>query len=474
VSHAPRVSAAALVSLVGLAALAAAADGPPRPEDALAAYVAKADASYEWTLRARYTQRGAAIVGLHLISQIWGETLWQHELYLIRPEGLESVTHGVLVVAGGRWRADLAAMPAGDVSLSEDAEQFIAIARRMKAVVAVVGQVPFQPLFGLSEDRLIAHTFERYLAGRDAESPLLLPMVKSAVRAMDAAREAAAAEWGLELDTFTVLGASKRGWTSLLTAAVDRRVTAVAPIVFDAVNMRLHFPHEIDVWGAPSEEIQPYTDLDLPNILSSEQGRDLREIVDPFSYRQALTQPKLIVAATNDRYFPVDSLNLYWDDLVGRKYILYVPNSGHDISDLPYVVRSLTAFNRDAAAIARLPAIAWEFLELPDELVLCVAAEPAPRHLRLWTATASTRDFREARWGAREVGAAGSEAGTAEVLRLPAPESGYAAVYAELEFGRRRRAFALTTNVAIFGTPGAPTSTPVPRGTPGTCPQDLG
>ena len=465
-----RIAAAALG---GLVALAAAAEEAPRPEDALGAYLAKTDATYEWTLRARYTRKGATIVAVHLVSQTWRDTLWQHELYLIKPDRLESVAHGVLVVAGGRWRDDLAA-PAADVSLPEDAEQFIAIARRMQAVVAVVGQVPFQPLLGLTEDRLIAHTFERYLASGDPEWPLLLPMVKSAVRAMDATQEAAAAEWGFALDTFTILGASKRGWTSWLTAAVDRRATAVAPIVIDAVNMRLHFPHEIEVWGAPSEEIQPYTDLDLHTILSSEQGRDLRAIVDPYSYRQALTQPKLIVVATNDGYFPLDSLNLYWDDLVGPKYVLYVPNSGHEISDLPYVVQSLAAFNRDAAAISPLPAIAWEFRETPGEVVLCVASQPAASHVRLWTATAPTRDFREARWGAREVGAAGNEAGAAEVFRLPAPESGYAAAYAELEFGRRRRAFALTTNVAIFGTPGAPTSTPPPRGTPGTCPQDVG
>jgi hypothetical protein len=83
--------------------------------------------------------------------------------------------------------------------------------------VAVVGQVPFQPLFDRREDELIAYTFEQYLQTGDAEWPLLLPMVKSTVRAMDASSDVARREWHIPLPTFTVLGGSKRGWTVLAT-----------------------------------------------------------------------------------------------------------------------------------------------------------------------------------------------------------------------------------------------------------------
>lgn len=471
-SRASAIAAAALATSLIATSLTAAAQDRGNAAGALARYVAKTDASYGSTPIGRYTYKGTTIVGVHLVSQTWRDTVWQHQLYLIRPERIDAPGHGVLIIGGGRWHESYATgLP--ERELRAEIEPFVAIARRMHAVVAVVGQVPFQPLLGLTEDRLIAHTLERYLATGDPEWPLLLPMVKSAVRAMDATQEVAAAEWGVVLETFTVFGASKRGWTSWLTAAVDRRVTAVAPIVIDAVNMRLHFPHEIEVWGAPSEEIQPYTDLDLHNVLSSEEGRELREIVDPYNYREMLTQPKLIVVATNDRYFPVDSLNLYWDELVGRKYILYVPNSGHDIVDIPSVVRSIAALNRDVTGISPLPAVAWEVLSREGGLVLCVAADPSPVRVRAWTATAPTRDFRDSRWVPQDLGTIDGESDAVNVLKLPPPERGYAAVFAELEFGRRRQAFALSTNVAILGAPEAPPSTPISRGTPGTCPLNL-
>ena len=104
----------------------------------------------------------------------------------------------------------------------------------------VLGQVPFQPLFDLSEDRLIAHTFERYLATGDAEWPLLLPMVNSVVRAFDASSQASEREWGSPLERFTVTGGSKRGWTTWLTAAVDRRVVTQHREIFAALQRRDH------------------------------------------------------------------------------------------------------------------------------------------------------------------------------------------------------------------------------------------
>ena len=42
-------------------------------------------------------------------------------------------------------------------------------------------------------------------------------------------------------------------------------------------------------------------------------------MVDPFTYRDRLTKPKLLINGTNDRYWTLDALDLYWNDLQGAE-----------------------------------------------------------------------------------------------------------------------------------------------------------
>lgn len=440
----------------------ASAQARPEPVAALAAYVAKPDDSYAWQVRRRYRHADADVLELTLASQTWQGVLWQHQLLLVQPRRVRDTGHAALIVGGGRWRPEYAQV-AEDGTLPEDAQLFVAIARALRSTVVVVGQVPFQPLFDLTEDRLIAHTFERYLATGDPEWPLLLPMVKSAVRALDASSAAAIAEWGAPLERFTVLGGSKRGWTAWLTAAVEPRVTALAPVVIDALNMERHFPHQTEVWGAPSEEIEPYTALGLHEVLGSAAGANLRAIVDPYSYRAAITQPKLVVLATNDRYFPLDSANLYWDGLVGPKYLLYLPNEQHSIERYGPFVRTLRALHAAVAGGTPLPNPRWEYRASEAGLELCVRSNGA-RRLRVWRAESAGRDFRDAVWAAAEHGRRDS----ARFL-IAQPASGYAAVFAEAEYRRGLRAFSLSTNLAVVAAADARPYGTEPRGEAGVC-----
>jgi PhoPQ-activated pathogenicity-related protein len=459
-----------IVQQAGLALLAAAASAAVLgqvsdipPADALAAYVAKPDDSYAWRVQRRYRHADAQIVELRLESQTWQDTLWRHQLLVIRPRRIEDQRHAALVVGGGRWR-DEYETATGDAPLPEDGELFVAIARLLRSPVVVLGQVPFQPLFGMTEDRLIAHTFERYLATGDAEWPLLLPMVKSVVRAFDASSAASEREWGAPLERFTVLGGSKRGWTTWLTGAVDERAVALAPIVLDALNMERHFPHQTEAWGAPSEEIAPYTELGLHTVLGSTQGAALRQIVDPFSYRQSLTQPKLVTLATNDAYFPLDSANLYWDELAEPKYLLYLPNEQHSVERYEPFIRTLRALHAASGDGVPLPALTWELRWQERALELCIESEPEARRLRLWQAVSADRDFRDAEWHAVLMSRGG-----ANRFEIERPERGYIALFGTATFGAGRNAFDLSTNLAVIPAAGEPSYGTQPLGVAGVC-----
>jgi len=185
----------------GGATVVAAQQRPVPASEALAAYVAKPDDTFTWRVQRRYQHPDAEVLELHLESQTWQGTLWKHQLLLIRPKRVSDPGHAALIIGGGRWRDGYEAA-SDDITLPEDGELFVVMARALRSTVVVMGQVPFQPLFDLTEDRLIAHTFDRYLKTGDTEWPLLLPMVKSAVRAIDASSAAASREWGAPLEYF--------------------------------------------------------------------------------------------------------------------------------------------------------------------------------------------------------------------------------------------------------------------------------
>jgi PhoPQ-activated pathogenicity-related protein len=406
-------------------------------------YVARADLSFTYNERFSGRAGDTEYVELTVTSQTWRGIAWKHQLFIVRPSTLDpNATHGLLVIAGSGWK-DEYSQPATHDTLPKNAALYTSLAERLRTPVAVVLQVPFQPLFdGLTEDWLISLTFDRYMETGDSDWPLLLPMVKSSVRAMDVVQEYVKQNWGVSLETFTVTGASKRGWTTWLTGVVDPRATAIAPMVIDVLNMAPQMRHAQALWGAPSDKVEPYTARGLLDRLATPEGRELLQIVDPYSYRTALTQPKLIVNGTNDDYWPVDAVNLYWKELPGEKYILYVPNNSHSLKDYGRVTGSVLALHEHQAGTKRLPEFDWTFTEDEQAVAISVRASPRPDLMRIWSSESMTADFRQARWSAELLGVATERA----QYRMPRTQ-GHRAFFVEAEFrdGRTLPLFLSTT-----------------------------
>lgn len=407
--------------------------------DALQRYVAKPEPVYQWRQIETHETEQGNVHQFHLVSQTWQDIVWEHALLVYEPQRIDHPDHMLLMVTGGRN---------GRTPDRDDFEMGLGLAQLCGARIATLHQVPNQPLLGDHvEDDLITETWLKYLETGDDSWPLLFPMVKSAHKAMDALQEIARDEWDEEIEGFVITGGSKRGWTSWLTPVADDRVLATAPLVIDTLNFHVQTQHQLDTWGEFSEQIYDYTSKGLVKTNGeqlSPREQQLWRMMDPYTYRQQLTLPKLLVCGTNDRYWVVNAMNNYWDELVGPKYILQVPNAGHGLDGgRELAMTTVGVFFRHTALGVSLPEIDWSHSNGGDQMQLSVTSSEAPVAVRLWTAVSDTNDFRESEWSAESLmGADGEFVGT-----LPVPETGQRALFGELQFDASGLKYSLTTLV---------------------------
>ena len=404
---------------------------------ALDDYVSRSEDVFAWKIADKRKLDEGILYDVDLTSQTWQGIVWKHVLRIHEPAKLDHPRHVLLFVTGG----SIGRRPG-----NEDAAMGFNLAKLTGARVATLHQVPNQPLFdGRTEDDLITETWLRYLETGDANWPLLFPMVKSAVKAMDAVEAIARSQWNGSVDGFVITGASKRGWTSWLTPAADKRVIATAPIVIDVLNFRPQMKHQLDTWGEYSEQIHDYTSKGLIKE-GDETPREiqLRHMMDPYGYRRRLALPKLLINGTNDPYWVVDAMKLYWDDLPGLKYVLQVPNAGHGLEggrDLAF--GTLAAFFRHAAAGTEPPKLAWTHSQPDGRLTLTVESSSKPKAARLWVAHSQDKDFRKSKWDSRPL----AERDGRFVGTVARPDQGHVAFYCELQFDLDGLPYSLCTLV---------------------------
>ena len=266
-------------------------------------------------------------------------------------------------------------------------------------------------------------------------------MVKSAVRTMDTTSDLADRQLNQKVDKFIVSGGSKHGWTTWLTAVADPRVCAIAPMVIDMLNTSKQMKHQVQSYGKYSDKIQPYTDLDIPDRMDSYEGRRLMQIVDPYTYRDRMTMPKLVVLGTSDPYWTVDASSFYFGDLPGPRYLYYLPNAGHGLG--VGMMPTLLAFMNASLNETALPKLDWT---AASDWSLKVTLDHPLASATLWQAASPTRDFRKATWPPSAIEGKGQC-----TVRLDAPKEVYLAYFVQVRLvGASGLPYDLSTTITVL------------------------
>jgi PhoPQ-activated pathogenicity-related protein len=406
-------------------------------ETALDRYVRKPDSSFQYKLVNTIPGSGVTTYVLEMTSQHYlteGEVntpVWMHNLVIVKPDTVTS-SKALMFISGGS--IPLKAPTSADAF-------YMDVARTTGTVVAEIRQIPNEPVIMAgetkkrSEDGIIAYTWRKFMETGDEKWPLRLPMTKASVRAMDAITGfLASAEGGkVKVDQYVVSGGSKRGWTTWTTAAVDKRVIAIAPVVIDVLNMAVSMTHHFRVYGFYAPSVGDYVSEGIMDWPGTKQYEELMKIEEPYEYRDRFTMPKFIVNSAGDQFFVVDSSQFYWNDLVGEKHLRYVPNTDHGVTRRSDAAISLAAFYESVVKNTPRPTYSWRFL--PGGVIEW-RTKDKPKSVKMWSANnPNARDFRLETLGPQYKSVDLTDQGNG-VYRVtpPAAERGYTAYFIEAAY----------------------------------------
>jgi PhoPQ-activated pathogenicity-related protein len=410
----------------------------------LSDYVHANDPNTSYSLNKTIVGSGYTAYIYDLKSQTWrpGESskpIWQHWVQVIVPTVLTNST-ALLFVTGGSTSASAPA--------SADSGM-VAAALAAHSITVLLPTVPNQALTfagdplneSRTEDEIIAYSFDQYTQhqgdpGNDTW-PALLAMAKSAVETMDMVQAVQPS-----VVDFIVSGASKRGWTTWLTAASDNRVKAIIPAVIDVLNMDEQMMHHYGFYdgvianttGGFSNAIDDYVYYGVAQNVQQDANRDLGKIVDPYSYinNGNLDIPKFLINSAGDEFFVPDSTQYYFSDLQGtQNYLRYIPNTGHSLNSSAN--DSLLLFYDAIANNKALPTYSWT---IGQDGSINVQTPSSPTSVKLWQAYNSTaRDFRYGYTGINYTSSTLPNLGGGTYsANIAAPATGAKAFFIELTF----------------------------------------
>jgi PhoPQ-activated pathogenicity-related protein len=178
------------------------------------------------------------------------------------------------------------------------------------------------------------------------------------------------------------------------------------------------------------------------------EAEALLKLVDPYRYISRTENiPKFITNATCDEFFLPDSSLYYFGNLLGEKYLNYVPNASHglggEISLETDAVQNLLAWFLAKTQDIEQPTFTWEKNISGDTNILKVTVDSKftslIREVKLWKCNnPNARDFRKYKleeWGIQyESQPLEPVSSGVYEARVPKPSHGYTAYFIQLIF----------------------------------------
>ncbi|XP_041363192.1 autocrine proliferation repressor protein A-like [Gigantopelta aegis] len=345
---------------------------PGVTSSALSDYVFRPDPHYKYEILRKTRGEGYTHYVINMTSQKWlsdkisNHAIWWHYLSMVVPDKLKYPNDCFLFIDGGSNHKS----PPNETTRSTVVITMLAISTGM--ITGNLHTVPNEPISFVEdpthksrkEDLIIAWTWKTFVDNNHTVPEYLLrfPMTKAVVRAMDTLAEVAGKlNVTNKLDRFYLSGASKRGWTTWTAGAVDPRVKGIVPVVMDLLHMVKNLHHQFRAYGGWTFAFKAYYELNFTQLLDNPRTQLMADYVDPISFKDTLTMPKLIISATGDEFFLLDDSHYYYNDLIGPKYLKILPNAehsciGHTV-DIFFTIRS---FILSIATAAPLPELTWK------------------------------------------------------------------------------------------------------------------
>ena len=217
--------------------------------------------------------------------------------------------------------------------------------------------------------------------------------------------------------------------------------------MIDAVNVKPPMEHHFEAYGFWAPSVGNYVQHRIMERMDHPRIGQLYRLVDPWYYRHRLVMPKFIVNGSGDQFFLPDSSQFYFDDLIGEKYLRYVPNTDHGLKGSD-AIESITAFYSLIVTQKARPRFSWTE---EDDGSIRVTTQDSPSKVLLWQATnPEARDFRIETLGPKYTSTFLQDQGSGMYAgRVNPPKKGWTAYYVELKYDLGPLALKLSTSVRV-------------------------